>query len=632
MKLALTRHRAAIAFWHLLFLDVFVMSWRFGGIAIVDALIHCLVLVAATGLLWVAHARREVPKPFWWAAGLLLGTAVLLLVPLPESLFRLLAPVKHEIVTATTAIYPSIPFSHVAAVMPRDHLLRTMLMVMDLYLVLLLLIAPTPKRSPVPLWTTALSICLGGLTLAVRYTAAAEGWLSPWKTSVGGLINDNHFAVLAVVLILLETWFLIEAIGRKAGTHITVHAIALVIVLAAFLEAWSRAGLVLLFLGLVVWGGITLLEAWRRPGGFRQAAMILGPLTGLVLIGGILFFFSASGAKLRAEGFEIDKRIDMNRTAIEFLGDGQLFGTGLGSVIGLVDQRMPRTIVYDLRIYQVHNEYLQILLELGLPGFAGLLILLFLILEPLFSHADRHPRGQVGMLWAIVAVFAVHSLLEFPLRLLSIRTFALLVLCGMIAEAEPVRVTVRPKRAAMIPALICLLVATIYLADYLWRIPPPSNLVDDSHRHMTYGRPHRVNLREGIAIMDRLLWQGVPVDEAGAEIARARRYLYASLEEWPLNMEAMNLLFMAELLEHRIEDPGFDRQTFLEFERRAMAIGALSHPSAPRAKLARFFLYALYLDYLDEEEKQRYNHWKQTLWLLLRKSSEPADTQVEQTR
>ena len=380
----------------------------------------------------------------------------------------------------------------------------------------------------------------------------------------------------------------------------------------------------MLLLGLIIWGGITLLQTRHRPGGRGRAALVLGPIAGLIVIGCVLFFFSAGFDKMRAEGFEIGKRLDTNLAALQVMGDGQLLGTGLGSVVGLIDPAVPKTVVYDLRLYQLHNDVLQVLLELGLPGLAGLFILLYLLLEPVFSHPDRYPDGQVGMIWAFVAVLLVHSLIEFPLRILSIRTFALLVVCAMVAEVEPSRVLVG-LRASLILPLIAVLCATTYLGFYVAEIPPSTGQRGDIAWSLRYGKPHRVDFIRGAEIMDRLLWQGVSLEEAPAELARARAHLYANLEARPLSLEAMNLLFMAELLEHRIAEPGFDRGVFAAFEARAEAIGRLGHPSGPDAKLARFFLYALYVDHLDAAERKQHDEWKRSLWLLLRKATEPAE-------
>ena len=627
MRLALTRDHAVSAFWHLLFLDVFFLSWRYGGVSMVDALIHGCVLLAATVLLLLGGARRPIGPLFFWAAGLVLATAFLLLIPLPEPLFALLAPIKHRITSATTAIYPEIPVSTAAAMMPGYHLTRSALLVGDLYLVFLLLSAPAPRRLPLAPWSAALSIALGLLTVTIRYGGADIAALAPWRDTVGGFVNDNHFAALAVALMLLSAHLAVRAYANRRSGETILHVLALVCLGIAFLEAYSRAGLVLLVLGFLIWLGLSRLLAGSRRDLPRAGRRWLSPVTlALALVPVLLFtamfFFSASGEKLRSQGLEMDNRIAYNRLALAYLGEGQVLGTGLGSVISLIDPAIPKTIVYTPRVHRLHNEYLQVLLELGLPGLAALLIVLYLLLEPIYNAGDRLEPGFAGVVWAIVAVMAAHSLIEFPLRMLSIRVFVLLLvgLAGALARPQ----TTTEKRLALAPALLLLLASIAFLVDYVRKIPDPTSERDEVHRSMLYGRPFRLELLEGQAVMDRLLWQGVPIEEAGPEIERARGHLYASLREWPYNLRAMNLLFMAEMLEHKIEDPSFRREDFDHYRARAEAIGALGHPSAPDTKLARFFLYGLYLEDLDEAERKQYMEWKKTLWLLLRSPFEPS--------
>ncbi|MDJ0835722.1 MAG: O-antigen ligase family protein [Acidobacteriota bacterium] len=625
--------QAATIFWHLLFFDMFFMSLRFGGVSVVSAAIHGALLGTAGLTLCFGMRLRPVPRLFRWIFGLVLTVLFIQLVPLPDGWFPILAPVKHRIVESIAALYPQIQWSSAAAMMPQHHLLRASMLALDLLTVFLLVTAPAPDRKILPFWACLTGFAVGIPKVLTRIGVIGDDLIRFWPTDTfGGVVNDNHYATLAVICILLTAFYAYQGYRCKQWYLSGAAVLSFLCVAAGFSQAWSRSGLVNLGIGAVTWIGVLFFTRSHKP---RPLYMFASALA-LVVILGLFFTVSSSGAKMREQGVEFADRIAYNKAGLSYLAEGQVLGTGLGSVITLIEPITDKRLNDLTQVHHLHNEYMQIILELGLPGLVAFVLFLLLALSPLTGaliNPSEEPQEHVFlcMVTAVVAVTAAHSLIDFPLRILSIRLLVLLVVFYALAPYRPPAL-VLSFRPLVAPALIYL-ASMGYLIDYINRIPPGQAERGSETYALLYGRPFEPTAALTSAKLDRLIWEPVPFSEAHGELAHIRELLHASFYEWPFNMRALNQLFMTELIQYEInlrglallnirhglypetEPTDLYSGAYDSIREKAAAIRTLGKDAGYNSKFPLFFLLDLHRDQLNDEDLALWKSWGRQTWL-----------------
>jgi len=254
--------------------------------------------------------------------------------------------------------------------------------------------------------------------------------LHPGRAS-GTFINPNHFAgYLEVVIPLSLSLYLLLARRQLSGLPWKQYLVALfdsrrsaplallllglaVMILAAIFSI-SRAGIVSLAAALMTFGLGSLYLRRRRRWAFRilllcAVALLLGLWEGL---GPVEERFLQAGPSLLS-------RYQIWPAVLEMIRDHPLFGTGLGTFgpVFLCYQQEHPSFFFD----HAHNDYLEILSEVGGIGFALLALagLLFL-LRSLSGLARSSVReGQVIALGGISGLVALslHSLMDFNLAI-----------------------------------------------------------------------------------------------------------------------------------------------------------------------------------------------------------------------
>ena len=104
--------------------------------------------------------------------------------------------------------------------------------------------------------------------------------------------------------------------------------------------------------------------------------------------------------------------------------------------------------------YFVHNDYLQTLLELGVPGLLGLLLVVVLPLGQAWRALPGLGERRVALIAVIAATstMAVHGLVDFPffIPLCVLMYGAALGLCDVLAPPPPVRLSWLPAPAVRV--------------------------------------------------------------------------------------------------------------------------------------------------------------------------------------
>ena len=619
--------------WSIIFLDLVVHGLRYGGLAMSDLFRHGVLLILATIVLGLHRRVQPIPRPYLIVFGSVLLVALFQLIPLPEWLFAHLVPIKHRIVTATTGIFPEIGYTTEMSLTPDLHWLKLAKLVLDMYLILLLFMSPKPSTNVFRGWLYGFGFIVGFLAiLAGRDLLPDHGFLANYHETFGGLVNRNHFSLLSVILMIFLWRELYESGGKivlhlqnKAevrGEDILSHVfnasmalIILVVVFAGFQYGWSRSGILLFILGHLIFVGLVSLS---RLGMNLKVLPRLLTLLGVLMI---VFLFLPLGAgleKIYEQGLKDSKRLGYLKIGRDYLAEAQVLGAGLGAAESLVESVEIKLPEMTLNGRDFHNEYLQTLVELGYPGLLALLAFLTLIARDLVL--DRRPRseGARSFIFAVlsaVIVVAIHSIVAFPMMITSIKVFMILVvLLGLKTSGRQNRSAVR-KRVYFLAFTPFLIAATLYFYFAASFVPQQGETLPEVQRATKYGYFYRIPFFVANEEVGRFFIEEQDNETIREQIPRIRPLLYRHLEQNPFSIKALNLLFILEAMEDRIERPAFDQETFLVFREKAEAIRALGKDANIHAKSSLMFLLSLnkgYLSEADEAELQTlldYSQW-----------------------
>ena len=283
---------------------------------------------------------------------------------------------------------------------------------------------------------TVLGIILG----VVQVGGGRMSWAYLYPISnpgaVGFFANRNHMATLLLVGIPMAAALYSSgksdrsASGKQGVAAALLAVIALGIVLNGSIAAY----------GLVI--PVALASATIVPAGanWRRLAM---PVAGIALVVGVVLLVSRPIAAVEAESnsqSSIASRAEIWATTAEAIRETFPFGTGLGSFQQVYHQQEDPGGVTPFYVNHVHNDYLEIVLELGVAG--ATLIALFLAWWVatsirIWKSPLSTPFARAGTV-ATAAVLA-HSVVDFPLRTAAISAIfaACLGLMGQRLRGSP---------------------------------------------------------------------------------------------------------------------------------------------------------------------------------------------------
>jgi O-antigen ligase len=277
---------------------------------------------------------------------------------------------------------------------------------------------------------------------------SASGLATEALRASGSFGNPNHFAAFQSMLLLSSLGFLAwlrarttrkpRGLRSNEGGIAGIAALGIIGIALGLLLSLSRSGIAASLAGVFVFASLT-----RGPaagGGFRQStAGIVRWLAAIGLsIGAVLVWIGVEPLVGRFTGLaeqwsQEATRIQVWRDSAPAVRDFWITGSGLGS-FRYVSGRY-RTFGGRIFYSWAHNDYLQLAIELGLPG----ALLALWLLAAFFRRARLVRRDllpdrplyalHAGFASALAAV-AVHSLTDFSLHLP-----ANLALCAALAGA-----------------------------------------------------------------------------------------------------------------------------------------------------------------------------------------------------
>jgi len=294
------------------------------------------------------------------------------------------------------------------------------------------------------------SIFAGGVAVAVlgvlQYLLAVT-WVPQAFPPAATFVNKNVAAQFVVMVIPLGVALLLEASSRTEAATVAVGNGLLCLYL--FDTRTRSAWLGFLAVGMVWLVGWMRAGSWRQPAWRRAMMWGLGALVVLVIahamrskggegIAGAYERLASAWQTAFSEGPEhagaakapqsvasVRGRLAMWRNALAMVRDSPIAGVGLGNAAIVYPLYARRAVVDPLfntrqQLDYVHNEYLQLAVELGLVGFA-LVVWLAAAMVKVASGAARGalalalPSVPIALAASLVGI-GVDAFFSFPFR------------------------------------------------------------------------------------------------------------------------------------------------------------------------------------------------------------------------
>jgi O-antigen ligase len=264
------------------------------------------------------------------------------------------------------------------------------------------------------------------------------GWI------YGPYVNHNHYAGLMELLIPIP---LVLSLTHLAHSKERIAAATAAAIMAGtiFLSG-SRGGMVALFAELVV---LTMVLVKQR----RELRTALGLGVFLLLVVGLLTWLGGNelGQRLATMGsahsdLSGDMRVQINRDGLRMFLKKPVLGWGLGSFPVVYPQF--RSFYTNFFVNQAHDDYLQLLVEMGLLGFATMIWFVIIVYRRAFRKianwtSDVSGATALACLLGFTGIL-VHSALDFNLQIPA--NAALFYVFCTLAAAEPFAQPMRKRR------------------------------------------------------------------------------------------------------------------------------------------------------------------------------------------
>jgi O-antigen ligase len=278
-----------------------------------------------------------------------------------------------------------------------------------------------------------------------------------WKPDAGQpygpYVNHNHYAGL---MEMLTPFLLVLAAtrGTQGGRKIAAAVIAAVMAGTIFL-CGSRGGMLGFALQMVML--VVLLrprqENWKQH-------LLLG--VGLAAMIGILVWIGGNELTRRLASIQSETqqeltggvRLTIDRDCLRMWRERPLFGWGLGTFPVVYPQF--RSFYTNFFVNQAHNDYLQLLTETGLAGFAIAIWFLVLTFRHAWAKLDNWTESANGALTVAALLgcvgILVHSFLDFNLQIPA-NAAMFYVLCA-IAASRPLQESQRRRVRRTHPLMV----------------------------------------------------------------------------------------------------------------------------------------------------------------------------------
>jgi len=247
-----------------------------------------------------------------------------------------------------------------------------------------------------------------------RYIQSPQGVLEPG--AYGPFFNRNNFAgYINMVIPLALGYFLYE----KSPNKKTLYGFCIAMMSLALFLSLSRAGIVVYIMGLIfIW-----LFSRTRPA-LRQKTRMLTIWISVIILSFLFFVDIKVVWGALASLFKKDALVVLGHgyswgDIMRIWRDFPVFGTGLGTFVNV--SGMYKSTAFQNQFVYAHNDYLQLLSEVGLAGTLFLFLFFMQYFRSLFKvWMKRRDAYAVCMVFAATAslfVMLVYSFLDFNLHI-----------------------------------------------------------------------------------------------------------------------------------------------------------------------------------------------------------------------
>lgn len=246
-------------------------------------------------------------------------------------------------------------------------------------------------------------------------------YLYPYTNTgaVGFFANRNHMADLLVIAIPFAVALLTSGQRRARGKGFATFVLGGVGLLLLGVGLVLNASLAALGLALPVLAFTSLLLP--VPASLRRFLVPAGTIALIAVV--VALAGSSAGADLRRGGdlASLQSRADIWETTTSAIESSFPIGTGVGSFPAVYAAHEDQAAVGNTYVNHAHNDYLELVLETGLPGL--LLMLAFLTWWGIrVFRVWKSPSSSHFAKAATIASAAVlaHSIVDYPLRTAAI--------------------------------------------------------------------------------------------------------------------------------------------------------------------------------------------------------------------
>lgn len=408
-------------------------AFQRAGVALDDWSL-CLVATGVVCALHFAIAKgRDVPKLDRWtlfSSGAFLAIAALQLVPLPVTVLRALSPARVELLEAAAPFTGGMPAFTTITAVPYN----TAVYVATLlgYVAVFLLVRDISFRTRAMPWAVAWPL------LAVASLEAVLGFYQSYAAGGAGIAsgtydNRDHFAGLLEMALPFAALYPAAILQRRRHRYESPAAPALkacamllaaAVLLAGIIHSLSRMGFIVALATLFVSASVAAsLRGWRVDYEVRSARWRRWAPTLLVAAAVLLGFVFLPTDPLIArfsefattDAISADTRAQIWRDTAGLVKAYPLTGCGLGAYPSCFYKF--KTVAPMSTVDYAHNDYLQVLAEMGVVGFVAGLLFILRVLERAFRGAV-HARSVDQRYLAIaclasIAGILLHSFVDF---------------------------------------------------------------------------------------------------------------------------------------------------------------------------------------------------------------------------
>lgn len=262
--------------------------------------------------------------------------------------------------------------------------------------------------------------------------------ISSFGLATGSFANSNHFAALLYVSIPL-TWALaLDALQKRLANRyiiLSVTALVLLIVVLGLAVAGSRAGIILGMAGLL--GSCFLAWGQRKNTADQLGSRFAIPavIAAFLIIGQ---FGMVAILRFAHIDFLSDYRLQVANASLRAAWTYFPVGSGFGTFVPVyVMHETPHTMI-DTYVNHVHNDWLELWLEGGVPMALVLTAFLGWYFRNSIQVWRASARNGENLLpraaTLTTALLLIHSLVDYPLRMPALASL-LGVFIGLIATA-----------------------------------------------------------------------------------------------------------------------------------------------------------------------------------------------------